>query len=62
VQGLNRALNSSLDDPAFRKRYAEMGRTEFTADERAPMAHKARLDAEVQRLRRLLHDAGFTPE
>jgi len=62
VQGLNRALNSSLDDPAIRKRYAEMGRTEFAADQRTPVAHKARLDAEVQRLRRLLHGAGFTPE
>jgi tripartite-type tricarboxylate transporter receptor subunit TctC len=62
VQSLNRALNSSLDDPAIRKRYAEMGRTEFAAEQRTPVAHKARLDAEVQRLRRLLQDAGFRPE
>jgi tripartite-type tricarboxylate transporter receptor subunit TctC len=61
VQILNRALNVSLDDPAIRKRYAEMGRTEFTTDQRTPAAHKARLNAEIERLRKLLQDAGTTP-
>jgi len=62
MQTLNHALNSSLDDPAIRKRYEEMGRTEFAADQRTPTVHKARLDVEIERLRKLLHDAGTTPE
>jgi tripartite-type tricarboxylate transporter receptor subunit TctC len=61
VQSLNHALNSSLDDSAIRKRYTEMGRTEF-AVQRTPAAHTARLDAEIERLDKLLHEAGIIPE
>ena len=60
VKTLNRALNISLTDPAIRQRYAEMGRMEFSLDQRTPGAHKGRLDAEIVRLRKLLEGAGIT--
>lgn len=62
VQRLNSALNLSLDDPSIRKRCAEMGRTEYAAEERSRKAHQARLKAEMERLQKLLQDAGTTPE
>jgi hypothetical protein len=52
----------SLENPALHKRYREMGRAEFAADQRTPATHKVRLDAEIERLRKLLHDAGITPD
>lgn len=60
VGTLNRALNVSLADPAIRQRYAEMGRMEFSLDQRTPGPHRARLGAEIGRLRKLLEGAGIT--
>ena len=62
VEALNRALNSSLDDPTIRQRYVEMGRIEFPLDQRTPAAHKARLNSEIDRLGKLLEAAGIKPE
>src|SRR6476619_2477254 len=62
VEALNRALNSSLDDPTIRQRYVEMGRIEFPLDQRTPTAHKARLNSEIDRLGKLLEAAGIKPE
>jgi tripartite-type tricarboxylate transporter receptor subunit TctC len=62
VEALNRALNSSLDDPTIRQRYVEMGRIEFPLDQRTPAAQKARLNSEIDRLGKLLEAAGIKPE
>ncbi|MDX2203104.1 MAG: tripartite tricarboxylate transporter substrate-binding protein [Hyphomicrobiaceae bacterium] len=62
IDTLSRALNASLDDAEIRKRYADMGRSELPAQERTPAAHKARLEAEIERLRGLLQSAGVKPQ
>jgi tripartite-type tricarboxylate transporter receptor subunit TctC len=62
VNSLNRALNVSLADPTIRTHYAQMGRTEFGEDQRSPAAHKARLEADIERLQTLLQHAGDSPQ
>jgi len=62
IDTLNRAIMTSLDEPTLRQRYAEMGRMEFSPELLTPQAHAARLNAEIDRLGKLLEAAGIKPE
>jgi tripartite-type tricarboxylate transporter receptor subunit TctC len=62
IARLSDALNKALDDPAVKKRYADLGSTAPPGAERGPAALQRLVESEVARITPVIKAAGVTAE
>jgi tripartite-type tricarboxylate transporter receptor subunit TctC len=60
VDALNKALQAALEEPNVKARFADVGTQVFPAGERAPQAHRARLEKEVATWKDVIAKAGVS--
>jgi tripartite-type tricarboxylate transporter receptor subunit TctC len=62
VTRMNQALVASLDDPAIRKRFEELGGDVASAETRTPAGLRAYIQSEMAKWTKILTEAGVKPE
>jgi tripartite-type tricarboxylate transporter receptor subunit TctC len=62
IQELNEALNTALQDPTVKERFAELGTTTVSADLATPEAHRERLQSQIDLWKQVFEAAGVQPQ
>jgi tripartite-type tricarboxylate transporter receptor subunit TctC len=62
IQKLNEALNTALQDPTVKERFAELGTTTVSADLATPEAHRERLQSQIDLWKQVFEAAGVQPQ